>query len=328
MSAKRIAIAGAGMMALARGRAFLDTGRAEICAVAARHAETAQRCAGELGCSTYTDDYRRLAESQPDAILIEVPHKPQDEIALWALEAGYDLLIGGSLASCVDKGRRILELAKRGERIVEAGYNGRYDPAWEETRRLIQDKVLGEPVMAVGMALWKAKPGTWYYDQEASGGMPVTHMSYQHLNAIRWILGKPIVVTALANRKAETSPGRVVEETVGALVGFEDGSIASATASFIKPEGMVDPEPRFLCSEGGIQINSAVSLTLFHQGSSEVRSFEQQPPSFVRQANAFLDAIETRLEARNPPDDALIDLLIAEAISRSVRERRTISLAG
>ena len=44
--------------------------------------------------------------------------------------------------------------------------------------------------MAVTMALWNPDPDEWYYDQEASGGMPLTHMSYCYLNAVRWILGQ------------------------------------------------------------------------------------------------------------------------------------------
>jgi len=318
-------------MARARGRAFLDTGRAEICGVAARHTETARRCAGELSCDVYGDDFRRLAETRPDALLIEVPHRIQDEIALWALDAGFDLLIGGSLASCVENGFQILDRSARHGRIVEAGYQRRYNPAWEEIRRLIASGVLGEPVMAASMALWNADPQRWYYDQEASGGMPLTHLSYCYMNAIRWILGRPVTVAAMANRKKETAPGRVREETCGVLVGFENGAFASATASYIGPEGMTDAGTRFLCTEGGVQPNEestpgTTSITLFQDGRSEIRTLKNEPSPYVRQANTFLDAIETRDGARNPPEDALMDLRIADAVSRSAREHRTITL--
>ncbi len=332
MPKKRIAIAGAGNMARVRGRAFLDTGRAEICAVAARHVESARRCAAELGCDVSCDDFRRLAEAGPDAVLIETPHRVQDEIALWALETGFDLLIGGSLASSVENGRRIVELAGRYGRVVEAGYQRRYDPAWAEIHRLVRDRVLGEPVMAVSMALWNPDPCAWYYDQEASGGMPLTHLSYCYLNAVRWILGRPTAVSAMANRKRNTDPGHVMEETCGALIGFENGAFASATASYVGPEGMGDAQTRFVCTEGGVVPNAeaapgTVSITVFHEGGSGVRAFENEPSPFVRQAEAFLDAIEDRGEARNSPGDALLDVEIAEAVSISAREQRTVSLA-
>ena len=318
-------------MARTRGRAFLETGRAEICGVAARRSERAESCAGELGCGAFFDDFRRLGETRPDAVLIEVPHGVQDEVSLWALDAGYDLLVGGCLSSSTDTGRKIVEMAARNSRILEAGFQRRYDPAWEEIRRLVAGSELGAPVMAVTMALWNPDPDGWYCDQEASGGMPLTHMSYCYLNAVRWILGRPATVSAMANRMRNTAPGHVAEETCGALIGFENGAFASATASYIGPEGMPDPQPRFICAEGGIQPNPESppgkdSITVFRGGGSEVRTFANEPSPQVRQAAAFLDAIESRREARNPPEDALIDVEIAEAVSISARERRTVSL--
>ena len=328
MPKQRIAIVGAGNMARARGKAFLDTGRAEICGVAARRAQRAASCAAELGCGFFCDDFRRLGEAAPDAILIEVPHRVQDEVSIWALDAGYDLLVGGCLASSIENGRQIAEMAARNNRIVEAGFQRRYDPAWEEIRHLVAGGELGAPVMAVTMALWNPDPDGWYCDQEASGGMPLTHMSYCYLNAVRWILGQPTTVSAMANRLRNTVSGHVNEETCGALIGFANSAFASATASYIGPEGMPDPQPRFVCSEGGIQPNAGDdSITVYREGRSEIRTFEREPSPFVRQAAAFLDAIEGRREARNPPEDALLDVEIAAAISVSAREHRTVSLA-
>lgn len=331
MRLKRIAIAGAGNMAGVRGRAFLETGRAEICAVAARRTETAGRCAEELGCDLAYDDFRRLSDSRPDAILIETPHKTQDEIAVWALESSFDLLIGGSLASSLGSADAIRELAARRGRVVEVGYQRRYDPAWEEIRRLVGDGTLGEPVMAASMALWNPPPGTWYCDQEASGGMPLTHLSYCYLNAIRWILGTPTVLSSMANQKLHRGAGEVAEETCGVLIQFEGGAFVSATGSYAGPEAMPSAEPCFICTEGGIQTGvqskpGTVSMAVYRGGESQIRSFADQPSPFVRQAAAFLDSLETRQEGRNPPNDAVLDIRIATAIAASARENRIVSL--
>lgn len=320
-------------MARARGRAFLDTGRAETCAVASRHLDRAQLCAAELGCDVFYDDYRLLEAASPDAILVEVPHGPQDGIVAWALEAGYDVLIGGSLASSVKAGEDFVALAADQKLIVEAGYQRRYDPSWCEARRLVQQGVLGDPIMAVTVALWNPEPRSWYYDQQASGGMPLTFMSYASMNAIRWIIGEPINVIAVANRKVETLPERVREETCAAIVGFENGSFVSAAASYAGPNGMGNPDPRIVCTRGGIQFNmeessGLISMTVFLDGGSEVRSFVAEQSALVRQASRFLDAIETRQPALNPPEDALIDVQIAEAISMSAQEQRMVWLQG
>lgn len=325
MTKHRIAVVGAGSMAHHRGQALLDTGRAQICAVASRRLAAARACGESLGCQVAFDDYRKIAQTGPDAVLIEVPHLPQDEITLWALAAGYDVFVGGSLAINSQTGARIAELAADKGCLVEAGFQRRYDTTWEEIHRLVHTCELGKPVMAATMALWRPPAGSWYADQHASGGMPLTHMSYCYLNAIRWILGVPTTVSALASTGTSAAVGGVEQETCAALVGFDTGAFVSATASYICPQGMTEAEPRFICSNGGIQVQEN-TLIVFKGAESETRCFEAEPSAFVRQAHAFLDAIESRAPARNPPADALLDLRIAEAIALSTREQRTVSL--
>lgn len=327
MQRKRIAIAGAGGMARARGQALMETGRTEICALASRRLQSARACAAELGCDVYLDQYQRLADSDPDAILIEVPHRVQDEIALWALEAGFDVFIGGGLASSVEQGERIAAAAARSGRIVEAGYQGRYNAVWEETRRLVQSDELGEPVMAVTMAFWRGDPASWYFDQKESGGMPLTHLSYCHSNAVRWILGTPVSVSAMANQKVVTAPERVDEESCGVLVGFESGAFASATVSYVRPEGMPDAHPRFVCAYGGILVDQAQNTITVSRGDQvEQIAIAAEPSALVHQAACFLEALDTREPGRNPPQEALVDLRIAAAVSLSAQEQRTINL--
>ena len=144
-------------------------------------------------------------------------------------------------------------------------------------------------------------------------------------------MGQPTTVFAMANRKVETLPERVREETCAVLVGFENGSFASATASYAGPNGMSDPEPRIVCTEGGIQFNSdessgLVSITVYLEDGCEVHSFDTDPSALVLQADGFLAALDTRQSALNPPEDALIDVQIAEAISVSAREQRMVWL--
>jgi predicted dehydrogenase len=332
MQKKRIAIAGAGHMARVRGRALLDTGRAEICAIAARRLATARACGDELGCDRYYDHVRRLVEAQPDAILVEVPHLAQDDIVRWALGCGLDVFIGGCLACDEETGREITELARRGGCVVEVGYQRRYDPAWEAIRAIVEGGELGPPILAVTMALWRPDPESWYCSQQESGGMPLTHMSYCYLNAIRWLFGQPTTVAALAHRPTGVAADAVAEESCAALVGFKDGAMLSATASYRGPPGMADAVSRFVFEGGGLQVGGEApegneAITLFPvQGPPEVRTFATTPSAFVRQADAFLEAMDGRNPARNPPQDALIDLQVAAAISTSARDGGTIHL--
>jgi myo-inositol 2-dehydrogenase / D-chiro-inositol 1-dehydrogenase len=332
VSKKKIAVVGAGSMALSRGKAFVDTGRAEICAVASRHIETARVCAGQLGADKYFDDYKRIVEAKPDALLIEVPHKPQNEIVLWAIEEGLDVLIGGCLASTLEYGRKIVESAARQGSIVEAGFDMRYDRAWSEIRRLVCDQIYGKPIMATGMTYFNADPDSWYYNEELSGGMPLTHLTYCHLNTMRWILGKPAFVTATGNKLAQTLPHNIADESCSAVVQFENQSFATVVGSYAAPDSFPSSAPQFVCTKAAMQINdrsgpAGCGITVFEGDESEVISFKEKESSLVLQSRAFLNAMEFRKPALNPVDDALIDIEIAEAMAISSREHRTVRLS-
>jgi len=85
---KRIAVIGAGHMARVRAKALLATKKAVICGVASRTLSSAQRFGKEIGCETCLNDFRALAETSPEAVLVEVPHGVQDDAVLWALGQG------------------------------------------------------------------------------------------------------------------------------------------------------------------------------------------------------------------------------------------------
>ena len=63
-----------------------------------------------------------------------------------------------------------------------------------------------------------------------------------------------------------------------------------------------------------------------YQDGKEERSFKNTPSPFVRQAGAFLAALDSRTLVHNPPVDAMLDIGIAAALSRSVRSGRSIAL--
>jgi predicted dehydrogenase len=320
----RLGVIGAGTMAERRARAFMDTRRVTICGIASRRLDRAQRLGSILGCEACFDDVESLRATHPDAVLIEVPHRVQDALTFWALDAGLNVLIGGCLATSTEAGERIRELAQRKALVVEAGYEARYKAVWEAARRLVLAGDLGVPVAIRSIALFSANPSSWYYNERESGGMPLTHMTYTFINPARWIFGEPEVVSAFANRLVETSDDRVAEETCTANLLFRHALIGNMTAGYVSAGGtwwsfMV------VGSEGVLDVNPGDmdrGEYYLHRGKrTEYRRFDDTPDPFVRQAHAFLDGA-----CLNTPEHTLGDLRVAEAIVRSARELRTVGL--
>ncbi len=328
---KKIAIVGAGNMARIRAGALVAGSLAEIRGVASRHLDKAKKFAREIRCEQSFDDYRRLAEIKPDAVLVEVPHHSQDEIVLWALAQGFNVLIGGCLGSSSDIGEKICRLAQAKNLVVEAGFEARYSACWEAAKTLITGGELGDIVAVRSLALWAGDPATWYYHQQPSGGMPLTHMTYCFINPIRWILGRAVSVSALANRKWQTGPEMVDEETCLANVLFENNVPCSLTAGFVKPADYPAWSVTFFGTRAILDVfpdeqGGGGLVKIFRGPQLEVKGFSSAQNAFEVQARTFIKSLTGKNECRNPPKETLPDIRLAEAIVTAVKESRVVQI--
>jgi myo-inositol 2-dehydrogenase/D-chiro-inositol 1-dehydrogenase len=325
-----VGVIGAGQMARRRARALLATGRVRLSGVAARRLESARELGRDLGVDLCVDDYRRLLDGKPAAVLVEVPHAVQDEVVQWALTAGLHVLIGGPLSSSSDGGRAIERVARDAGLVVEAGYESRYKAVWEKARGIIAAGALGRLVAVRAVALWPAPPDSWYYDESLSGGMPLTHLTYAFMNPLRWLLGEPTHVSAFANRKRQQGPHDVREETCVVNLLFEDDVLGSLMAGYVTAEQGESWMVSILGTGGSLDLHPTEmdngALRLVHGGEVTEMDFAASPDAFVVQADAFVAAVSGRGRCRNAPADTVGDLLAVEAVVTSARERRTIVL--
>jgi myo-inositol 2-dehydrogenase / D-chiro-inositol 1-dehydrogenase len=327
---KRIGVVGAGAMARVRTRALLATGKVEVVAVASRRLARAEAFGAEVGCSQCFDDYQRVTDMRPDAVLVEVPHAVQDEVVLWAIDAGLHVLIGGVLATREAVGEQIRDRADRAGLVVEAGFQARYAAPWTTAHEHLRQGRLGRVVAVRSVALWAGDPATWYYDQQASAGMPLTHMTYCFINPIRWIMGDPRFVSAFANRIAHTDPGLVEQETCVANLLFDGDVLCSLTAGYVKGGDRPVSSVTFLGTDATLEVlpsEEAGGSTVACRGSDTQRTvFDGAPNAFQAQADAFLAAIDGANTCRNTPAQTIGDLRVAEAIVASAAEKRTVVL--
>jgi len=321
---RRIAVIGAGNMARVRSKALLATGQATICGIASRTLASARRFGVEIGCDACYDRYEPLLDTSPDAVLIEIPHQPQDAATFWALEHGLHVLVGGCLASTSQAARQIADVAQAKGLVVEAGYASRYGDLWRRVRSLVQGGELGRLVAVRSIALWAGDPSTWYYDQRQSGGMPLTHMTYGYINLLRWVLGDPLSVSAMANRVRHTQADLVEQETCLANLVFGGDVLASMMASFVKPGNLEGWSVFLLGSEGMAKVLSDKNLLqIDRDGNKTTLDFTASPDSFAQQARAFVAALDGNTTCLNTPADCLGDVLVAEAIARSCHNHET-----
>lgn len=326
----RLAIIGAGFMARRRARAFLATQSVQLCGVASAHKSSAEAFASEFEIDHCFDNYHHLLTLKPNAILVEVPHAVQDEMVLWALEANLHVFIGGPLSLTTKGGQKIKQIAQERGLVVEAGFEARYKAVWENAKKMIHQGELGSIVTVRSIALWDAKPESWYYQQFLSGGMPLTHLTYAFLNPVRWLLGEPLYVSAFANQIRYQHPDAVQEETCIANLLFNHNIIASLTAGYIKSGEDESWMVSILGTEGVLELYPTEmdngSLRLFQGNGVKDVDFADAQDAFVVQAETFIDSLQGENRCRNTPTDTLGDLYAIEAIIQSIHQRQTIEI--
>jgi len=101
-----------------------------IVGVAARHAETAERAAREIGCETWTDDYRTLlARDDVHVVDICVPNYAHEVAVLAAVEAGKHIYVEKPLALDVAQARRMVQAVSGTKLKSQVTFNFRFTPA-------------------------------------------------------------------------------------------------------------------------------------------------------------------------------------------------------
>lgn len=331
---KRLVIVGAGRMATVRTKAFLETQQVRLCGVASRNLDNAYAFAGRFNCEIAFDDYQRLADLNPDIVLVETPHQIQTHIVHWAITSGYHTLIGGCPACSLEEIDWIRQVATKKNLIVEAGYEARYKAVWKQARQIIQSDRIGQLVAIRTVALFPANPESWYYNQAISAGMPLTHMTYAFINPLRWLLGDPLYISAFANRKKCLTSQSVVEETCIANLLFPDDVLCSMTAGYVRPGSPREDDSWYVAITG---INGELKVfpsdegqgrLVLEQGESiHQEHFEGAPNAFELQVKTVLDAIDGDNHCHNTPQTCFMDVAVAEVISQSVQQKQTIELS-
>ena len=189
-------------------------------------------------------DFRRLLERKDvDAVIVATPDHWHALVTIAACEAGKDVYCEKPLSLAVAEGRRMVEVARRSQRVVQTGSQQRSGAHYAQAVKLVQDGGIGEvhriragmqrniypglkpTEMADGISpefdwdMWLGPAPKrefdpfrciynfrWFWDY--SGGQ-MTNWGAHHLDIARWIVGAdaPTEVAGFGGRYALTDGG-------------------------------------------------------------------------------------------------------------------------
>jgi predicted dehydrogenase len=279
-------------------RCFINTGRANvsICEInPTLREEISQRYEVER---VYDDVNAALAEPH-DAAVIAVPANAHIDVAQKALSAGCDLLIEKPLSVSLDGVAELSRAAASQGRIVGVAYVYRAHPALAAMREAIVSGSLGKPLQLVAVCgqnfpTYRPAYRESYYVNRATGGGAIQDALTHVINAGEWLAGPVVRLVADADHKV--LDGVAVEDVAHILARHGDVMASYSLNQFQAPN---ENTITVVCQRGTARFeyhNHRWRLmrapdTPWHD---EAVTGIERDTMFIRQANAFLDAVERR----------------------------------
>jgi predicted dehydrogenase len=213
MAQLRTAVVGAGKMGRIHAKVYDKLDNVQLVAIADNEADSAQGLAEKFGCDATTDPASLIGKV--DAVTISAPTIAHHELATLFLNNGIPVLIEKPLASTVQQGREIVEIAKAHNTIVAVGHSERCNPVVQAMKRLHI-----EPMFI-----------------EANRVSPYPFRSMDIGVVLDVMIHDIDIILSLANskvKKVDAAGVNVIadeEDVCNARIFFENGCIANITAS-------------------------------------------------------------------------------------------------
>ncbi len=188
MSARlKVGVIGAGAMGASHARTLATAvPAAEVTHVFDMDTARAKAVADEVGAQPADSPEALVADV--DAFLVASPDFTHADLAVAGIEAGQHVLCEKPLAVTADDARRVVDAeVAAGRRLVQVGFNRRFDPGFVDLKSSIDDGTLGEVRLLHGVHR-NASNATSTDD----AGL-VTGSMIHELDTFRWLLGGEIV---------------------------------------------------------------------------------------------------------------------------------------
>jgi glucose-fructose oxidoreductase len=313
---------------------FAQCDRSRLVALVSGTPEKLMRYAAEYGipatsCYSYADFDRIRDNPAIDIVYVILPNSLHAEYSIRAARAGKHVMCEKPMAVSVAECRAMVAASRAAGRKLMIGYRSRFEPYNRLAIELARGGHVGPTRIITAEHGFPARPGQWRLDRALSGGGSLMDIGIYSLNAARYLTGEePVSVSAVESTDRSDPRFATVEDRIDFLLKFPSGIIANCVSSYssahngyrvIGTQGFVDMEPatpyegqRMTIRKGGETIPRVLPVPAKSQ--------------FAEQLDHLSECVLTDRQPIVAGEEGLADLVVMEAIYRSVREGRTIRL--
>ncbi|MFQ6075920.1 MAG: Gfo/Idh/MocA family oxidoreductase [Candidatus Bathyarchaeia archaeon] len=313
MRKAKFGIIGAGFWGRNHARVLKELEDAELVAVCDIDQARAEEVGRKFGADWYTEDEALLKREDVEAICVCTPTATHAKITTKTILQGKHVLVEKPMASTVEEAREIMRVAEgRGVQVM-VGFIERFNPGVQRVRRLIEDGVLGEIVLA-----FARRVGLW---PERIGDVGVIKDTAIHdLDIMRFIFSEePLNVYARAG-----SLGHRFEDYAQILMGFSGIKTGFVEANWLTPHKI-----RKLTVTGSGAIATLDYITqevTIEDAEKLVKPTYRWEEPLKLELQHFVNCVIEDEKPLVTSIDGLRALEIAEAALRSIRTKNVVEL--
>lgn len=233
MNPLKILIIGCGAISHTHCNAIKTIGNAEIVAVCDVKPDRAEALAETIGgnVKVYSDYKHMLGDCQDaNAVHICTPHFLHAEMAIYAMNCGFDVYLEKPCAMDASQAKKIIEVSDKTGKTVCVSFQNRLVNTTVAAKRIVDSKEMGKLLGMKGIVTWQR--GGEYYTRSGwrgkwatEGGGVLINQSIHTLDLLYYFGGKVKRVEGSVDirKNADTIE---VEDTAEATLWFENGCSA------------------------------------------------------------------------------------------------------
>tara|TARA_B100001057_G_C22824312_1_gene940748 strand:+ start:373 stop:1365 length:993 start_codon:yes stop_codon:yes gene_type:complete len=215
MDPVKVGVIGIGNMGWHHARVLSLLRDADLIGVADPDPDRGQLATEQFGCRWFADYQDMLSEVE--AVCIAVPTLLHHSVGLACLNSGVHVLIEKPIAASQDEATSLIDAASRAGRLLQVGHIERFNPAFRELLKVVANE---EVVVLEGR---RHSP----HSDRANDVSVVLDLMIHDIDLVLELARAPVVRLAAAGGRSADGP----IDYVNATLGFENGVVASLTAS-------------------------------------------------------------------------------------------------
>ena len=313
---------------------------ASLRAVASTSQEHVSAFANRWGVPSFYTDYRRLLERDDvDLVFVCVPNHLHREVVIEAASAAKHVVCEKPFARTLQDADEMIQACQQAGVKLMYAEELCFAPKYVRAKQLADEGALGEVFVVRQSEQHSGPHSEWFWNEELAGGGVLMDMGCHGIEFVRWIYGKPEVVSVSAELGTFVHHQRTAAEDHAIVtIRFEGDRIGLVEVSWGKPGGM-DDRAELLGSRGvtyadllhgsslttysDVGYGYAVEKSATTAGWTFTMFEELWNYGFPQEVEHFVRCVRDDLEPIETGEDGKAVLEVIYAAYRSARSGRT-----